>query len=153
MRFYLTICFAFLISQDIFAQQRMKSSKNELIRQYTFKSFSIADSKSDSIRILTYLVVPNNVLKFVKNNDLFESSYQAKVFGSEVFSGDRINAMAADRRYLFMATDNDLIQFDIKDKIIEVFNYKFLGNINTLKIDRTRLLIGTSEGIVSYSYK
>ena len=57
----------------------MKSSKNELIRQYTFKSFSIADSKSDSIRILTYLVVPNNVLKFVKNNDLFESSYQAKV--------------------------------------------------------------------------
>ena len=79
MRFYLTICFAFLISQDIFAQQRMKSSKNELIRQYTFKSFSIADSKSDSIRILTYLVVPNNVLKFVKNNDLFESSYQAKV--------------------------------------------------------------------------
>jgi hypothetical protein len=34
-----------------------------------------------------------------------------------------------------------------------VFNYKFLGNINTLKIDRTRLLIGTSEGIVSYSYK
>ena len=79
MRFYLTICFAFLISHDIFAQQRMKSSKNELIRQYTFKSFSIADSKSDSIRILTYLVVPNNVLKFVKNNDLFESSYQAKV--------------------------------------------------------------------------
>ena len=77
----------------------------------------------------------------------------SKVFGSEVFSGDRINAMAADRRYLFMATDNDLIQFDIKDKIIEVFNYKFLGNINTLKIDRTRLLIGTSEGIVSYSYK
>ena len=53
----------------------------------------------------------------------------SKVFGSEVFSGDRINAMAADRRYLFMATDNDLIQFDI---LLEIFVLKNIVPSNKL---------------------
>ena len=49
--------------ENVDAQNRSRSKKKELIRQYTFTALSVADSKSDSIRILSYLVVPNNVLK------------------------------------------------------------------------------------------
>ena len=65
--------------ENIDAQNRARSKKKELIRQYTFSALSVADSKSDSIRILSYLVVPNNVLKFIKKSNVFESSYQAKI--------------------------------------------------------------------------
>ena len=74
----LILSFTFL-SDEAFAQNRNRGKKKELLRQYTFSALSVADSKSDSIRILSYLVVPNKVLKFVKKSDTFESSYQAKI--------------------------------------------------------------------------
>ena len=74
----LILSFTFL-SDEAFAQNRNRGKKKELLRQYTFSALSVADSKSDSIRILSYLVVPNKVLKFVKKSDAFESSYQAKI--------------------------------------------------------------------------
>ena len=79
MKLFLTFIISLFLTSNIFAQPSMRSKKNELIRQYTFKSFSLADSKSDSIRILSYLIVPNNVLKFIKKDVTFESSYQAKI--------------------------------------------------------------------------
>ena len=79
MKLFLTFIISLFLASNIFAQPSMRSKKNELIRQYTFKSFSLADSKSDSIRILSYLIVPNNVLKFIKKDVTFESSYQAKI--------------------------------------------------------------------------
>ncbi len=132
--------------------------KNESLYEHDSFGYEDEEFQFSAFRTnFTAMTTYRNEIYFANRESVIKlnisSRKWSKVFGSEVFSGDRINAMAADRRYLFMATDNDLIQFDIKDRIIEVFNYKFLGNINTLKIDRTRLLIGTSEGIVSYSYK
>ena len=39
--------------ENVDAQNRSRSKKKELIRQYTFTALSVADSKSDSIRILS----------------------------------------------------------------------------------------------------
>lgn len=69
-----------LISQVLVAQIRPNSKRQkEAIRQYGFSIFSVADAKSDSIRILAFLSVPNHVLQFLKIKDGFEAEYEATI--------------------------------------------------------------------------
>ena len=69
-----------LISQVLVAQIRPNSKRQkEAIRQYGFSIFSVADAKSDSIRILAFLSVPNHVLQFLKIKDGFEAQYEATI--------------------------------------------------------------------------
>ena len=64
----------------LFAQRPMsKREGKELIRQYGFSFYTVADSSSDSIRVLSYMSVPNHVLQFIKSPDGFESSYEATI--------------------------------------------------------------------------
>ena len=81
-KYYIAISsvFLYMLSMDYaFSQNRSRDKKIPLLRQYTFSTFPVADSNSDSIRILSYLVVPNKVLKFIKKSGSFETSYQAKI--------------------------------------------------------------------------
>jgi len=69
-----------LISHVLVAQIRPNSKRQkEAIRQYGFSIFSVADAKSDSIRILAFLSVPNHVLQFLKIKDGFEAQYEATI--------------------------------------------------------------------------
>ena len=61
------------------AQRQANSRKQDILNQYQFSIFTIADQSSDSIKVLSYLSVPNNVLKFVKEDVNFISSYEATV--------------------------------------------------------------------------
>ena len=63
------------------AQKQSSSSKQDILDQYQFSVFTIADQKSDSILILSYLTVPNNVLKFIKDSNGFISSYENRGIG------------------------------------------------------------------------
>ena len=81
-RKYLPFLFPLLFALAIdfgLAQSRPSNKNNSTIRQYTFAALPVVDANSDSIKILSYLVVPNNVLKFVKKSGFFESAYQAKI--------------------------------------------------------------------------
>ena len=71
----------FIVFTDIVISQNRspRDKKKSMLRQYTFAALPVADSNSDSIRILSYIVVPNKVLKFVKNSGSFETAYQAKI--------------------------------------------------------------------------
>ena len=71
----------FSVSTDSVISQNRSSrdKKKSMLRQYTFAALPVADSNSDSVRILSYIVVPNKVLKFVKKSGSFETAYQAKV--------------------------------------------------------------------------
>ena len=70
----------FVSTNSVFSQNRsQRDKKKSMLRQYTFAALPVADSNSDSIRILSYIVVPNKVLKFVKNSSSFETAYQAKI--------------------------------------------------------------------------
>lgn len=69
-----------MISHVLVAQIRPNSkSQKKAIRQYGFSIFSVADAKSDSIRILAFLSVPNHVLQFLKIKDGFEAQYEATI--------------------------------------------------------------------------
>ena len=73
------LLYSFIILISYLNAQAQMSNKREaqLIRQYGFSSYTVADSNSDSIRVLTYLSVPNHVLQFIKNNENFEAGYEA----------------------------------------------------------------------------
>ena len=74
------IIIVLLISHVLVAQIRPNSKRQkEAIRQYGFSIFSVADVKSDSIRILAFLSVPNHVLQFLKIKDGFEAQYEATI--------------------------------------------------------------------------
>ena len=74
------IIIVLLISHILVAQIRPNSKRQkEAIRQYGFSIFSVADAKSDSIRILAFLSVPNHVLQFLKIKDGFEAQYEATI--------------------------------------------------------------------------
>ena len=74
------IIIVLLISHVLVAQIRPNSKRQkEAIRQYGFSIFSVADVKSDSIRILAFLSVPNHVLQFLKIKDGFEAEYEATI--------------------------------------------------------------------------
>jgi len=72
------IYFSLILFGSLAAQQmpNNKSAKG-LIRQYGFSAFSVADAYSDSIRVLSYLSVPNHVLQFIKGDNGFEAKYEA----------------------------------------------------------------------------
>ena len=63
----------FSLSTDLVSSQNRstRDKKKSMLRQYTFAAFTVADSNSDSVRILSYIVVPNKVLKFVKKSGSF----------------------------------------------------------------------------------
>ena len=71
--------YSFIILISYLNAQAQMSNRREaqLIRQYGFSFYTVADSNSDSIRVLSYLSVPNNVLQFIKNNENFEAGYEA----------------------------------------------------------------------------
>ena len=74
------IIIVLLISHVLVAQIRPNSKRQkEAIRQYGFSIFSVADEKTDSIRILGFLSVPNHVLQFLKIKDGFEAQYEATI--------------------------------------------------------------------------
>ena len=74
------IIIVLLISHILVAQIRPNSKRHqEAIRQYGFSIFSVADAKSDSIRILAFLSVPNHVLQFLRKTDGFEAQYEATI--------------------------------------------------------------------------
>ena len=66
-----------LVAVSLNAQRQASNRKNEMLDQYQFSVFTIADQESDSILILSYLTVPNNVLKFIKDDNEFITSYEA----------------------------------------------------------------------------
>ena len=52
---------------------------NNFIRQYQLSVYTVASESSDSIRVLSYLSIPNHVLQFVKSSKGFKASYEATI--------------------------------------------------------------------------
>ena len=64
-------------SNDGLSGNRLKG--NNFIRQYQLSVYTVASESSDSIRVLSYLSIPNHVLQFVKSSKGFKASYEATI--------------------------------------------------------------------------
>ena len=77
----------FLFIGIIFSQRQPSSTGmsgnplkgNNFIRQYQLSVYTVASESSDSIRVLSYLSIPNHVLQFVKSSKGFKASYEATI--------------------------------------------------------------------------
>ena len=92
--------FIFLFSY-LSAQSQMLNKRDNLIRQYGFSFYTVADTLSDSIRVLSYLSVPNNVLQFIKNDKNFEAGYEATLSikekkGSQIGRKNWVNTLVTN---------------------------------------------------------
>ena len=95
-----------------------------------------------------YFASQESIIKFNFSNRTWSKAVSADIYG-----GMEIKDIDVYKNIIFAATVNGLIQYDIKDKIVQVFNYKFLGEINTMNLKGATLWLGTSEGMISYRYK
>ena len=82
--FIIVVMASFMLVSHLTAQMNPSNKRDkDLIRQYGFSVYSVADTHSDSIRILSYLYVPNHVLQFIKSGNGFEAEYEATILLKE----------------------------------------------------------------------
>jgi ligand-binding sensor domain-containing protein len=61
--------------------------------------------------------------------------------------------MALHKNIVFIATENGIVQYDMKKNLMDVFNYSFIGQVNDMYIKGRKIWLGTTEGLISYRYK
>jgi ligand-binding sensor domain-containing protein len=71
---------------------------------------------------------------------------------ASVFAGKEIRAMARFEKYIFLATNDGFIRYDIKDRFIRDYHYNFLGIIHDFKVDKNNLWLGTSNGLIKFKW-
>ena len=87
MKHFIKIVLFFLFIGIIFSQRQPSNTGmsgnplkgNNFIRQYQLSVYTVASESSDSIRVLSYLSIPNHVLQFVKSSKGFKASYEATI--------------------------------------------------------------------------
>ena len=87
MKYLIKIVLFFLFIGIIFSQRQPSNTGmsgnplkgNNFIRQYQLSVYTVASESSDSIRVLSYLSIPNHVLQFVKSSKGFKASYEATI--------------------------------------------------------------------------
>ena len=83
--------------------------------------------------------------------DLISKSWKALVDAS-VFAGREITSMIRFKNFIFMATNDGFIRYDIKDRFIRDYHYDFLGQIHDMNVDKKHLWLGTSNGIIKFKW-
>jgi ligand-binding sensor domain-containing protein len=98
----------------------------------------------------TQILVANRtgVLSFnFRNREWFN------VIDPSIFGGLKIITMVLHGNFVFMATANGLVQYDMKKNLLDIFNYSFIGQVNDLYIRDRKIWLGTTEGLISYRFK
>ena len=61
--------------------------------------------------------------------------------------------MAFHKNILFIATVNGIVQYDMKNNLMDVLNFSFIGQVNDMYIKGRKIWLGTTEGLISYRYR
>ena len=117
-------------------------------KEFTLPSNQLRFTSIAKYRNEIYLASQESIIKFNFSNRSWSNAVSA-----DIYSGLEIKDIDVHKNIIFVATVNGLIQYDIKDKIVQVFDYKFLGEINTMKVKASTVWLGTSEGMISYRYR
>ena len=83
----------------------------------------------------------------------FNERTWSNIVNPSIFGGQEIISMAVSNQILFISTVNGLVKYDIRENLLETFNYPFLGRVNDMYIKGRKIWLGTSEGLVSYRFR
>ena len=70
-----------------------------------------------------------------------------------IFGGKIVRAMVVKGSDLFISAEGILLRYDLKRQIVKNYNYPFIGEINDMYISRGRIWLGTTEGLISFTWK
>ena len=76
----------------------------------------------------------------------------SELVDASIFAGREINSIARFKKYIFLATNDGFIRYDLKDRFIRDYNYDFLGQIHDIKVDKKHLWLGTSNGLIKFKW-
>ena len=133
-------------------------NKNEIFYEYESfgymgKDFSFSPDRFRFTAISRY----RNDIYFANQESIIKFNFLnrtwSKFVSADIYGAMEIRDIEVFKNNMFIATMNGLVHYNLKDKIVQVFNYKFLGRINKINIKTSKVWIGTSQGMISYRYK
>ena len=133
-------------------------AENDLIRNYTSYGYTESDvifpgNPTDFTAFVKdkYQILTASRLGILSFN--FMDRQWSNAVNPSIFGGLEIKAMALDNDIIFIATTNNLVQYDMKKNLLDVYNYSFIGQVNDMYIRDRRIWLVTTEGLISYHYK
>ena len=133
-------------------------TENDFIRNYTSYGYTESDvifpgNPTDFTAFVKdkYQILTASRLGILSFN--FMDRQWSNAVNPSIFGGLEIKAMALDNDIIFIATTNNLVQYDMKKNLLDVYNYSFIGQVNDMYIRDRRIWLGTTEGLISYHYK
>ncbi|MFQ6678499.1 MAG: hypothetical protein ACE5D0_09290 [Fidelibacterota bacterium] len=105
--------------------------------------FKVIEVYNDNVMVST----KQGVWEFNINSNTW-----SELVDASVFAGQEIKAMARFNQYIFLATNDGFIRYDINDRFIRDYQYNFLGMINDIKVDENYLWLATTNGLIKFKW-
>ncbi len=113
---------------------------------FPIKHINFTTFAQDSRKI--YAANRSGILSFNFRNRKWSNAVDPSIFG-----GLEIRSMAFHKNILFIATVNGIVQYDMKNNLMDVLNFSFIGQVNDMYIKGRKIWLGTTEGLISYRYR
>jgi len=128
-------------------------------RVVNFKRLGSLGNLSGMENVLTgfkVLALYNNEIMVSTKHGIWSYNFSTKswieLVDASVFAGGEILAMTRYKKYIFLATNDGFIRYDIKDRFISDYYYDFIGEIHDMKVDKKHLWLGTSNGLIKFKW-
>ncbi|MDG2366751.1 MAG: two-component regulator propeller domain-containing protein [Candidatus Marinimicrobia bacterium] len=120
---------------------------------YKTKNFILPSNHFDYTAITKdekymYFANQSGIIVFNFKDRSWSNAVESSIYGSQ-----EVKSIAIDKEKIFIATINGVVEFDMNNNTLEIYNYKFFGSINDIYIKGKKIWLGTSEGLISYRYK
>ena len=61
-------------------------------------------------------------------------------------------SLALSKQHLFIGTESGFYRVDMKENFFRPYNYPFIGHVNDMYIEKGKLWLGTSEGLIVFHW-
>ena len=129
-------------------------------RIYEGKNFGYNDSEFIfPIRNTDYTALASNKRNIFAANQSgvisfnFRTRKWSNAVDASIFGGLQIKSMVTDKEIIFVSTIAGLIKYDMRKKLMDIYNYPFIGQVHHMYIKGRKLWLGTSEGLISFRFK
>lgn len=95
-----------------------------------------------------YVANRSGILKFNLLDRQWSNAVDASIYG-----GLDVKAMEVQKNIIFISTVNGITKYNMKEHLMDIYNYPFIGQVNDMYIRGRKIWFGTSEGLISYRYK
>jgi len=75
-----------------------------------------------------------------------------ELLDASVYAGYEITDLVRTKKFIFLATNDGFIRYDLKDRFIRDYHYDFIGQVYDMKLRKKHLWLGTSNGLIKFKW-